>query len=534
MVAAPIPLNEKERLAALRSFEVLDTPPTAAFDRYTGLAAKILGVPISVISLIDEVRQWFKSHQGLDVDETPREWAFCAHAILGSEPLVITDATADPRFCDNPLVTAGPGIRFYAGAPLRTRDNYNIGTLCIIDNKFHKELSATELDILRDIADAVVNELYLHKTAIDLHRSKRMLSDRQERLAAILVTAVDGIITIDHKGIVETFNPAAGQIFGYSKDEVIGKNIKMLMPEPYFSEHDGYLENYNRTGVAHVIGIGREVTGRKKDGSLFPMELSVGQMELSGSRMFTGIVRDITERKQVEKLKAEFISTVSHELRTPLTAIRGSLSLVNSGVMGDINGDVRELTTIAEQSCERLVRLINDILDVETIGSGQLQLVTKRISIIDAVARSLADIRPYAEQLGVSLCRNILLPAADIEADFDRVVQILTNLLANACKFSPPGDEVRITVAEPEPGWVRVSVSDHGRGIPEEFRSRIFGKFAQADSSDSKSKGGTGLGLNITKGLVERMNGHIRFESEPGQATIFHVEFTLLTPNDRK
>ncbi len=658
MIVAPRPHDESERLAALRHFEIIGTPPEEAFDRYTRLAAKILDVPIAVISLVEEDCQWFKSHLGIEANRFPREWAFCAHAILGHEALVVPDATQDRRFFDNPLVTGAPAIRFYAGVPLETRDHFNIGTLCIMDNRAHETITEFHLGILRDLAHAVVNELYLYKATLDLKQSEtaksqlaaiiessndaiisktltgiimswnhgaeaifgysaaeainrplmmlipperaheeaeilgkigrgehidhfetirvrkdgavidvsvtvspiidrdggiigiskiardiserrqteRALADRQDRLSAIFNTVVDGIITIDQDGIIETFNPAAARIFGYQPIEVIGCNVKILMPDPYHREHDDYLSRYNKGGEARVIGIGREVVGRRKDGTTFPMELSVGQMGISDRRMFTGIVRDISDRKQAEKMKTEFISTISHELRTPLTAIRGSLSLVNTGVVGDIPDDARNLTVIAEQSTDRLVRLINDILDVEKISAGQLQLDLQPIAITEQVARAVEDNQAYGEQFGVGLGLESGGTEAMVLADADRIVQIFTNLISNAVKFSPRDQTVSLSVTEPRRGWVRVSVADRGPGIPSEFRSRIFGKFAQADSSDSKAKGGTGLGLNITRNLVERMHGRIWYESEIGQGTVFHVEFPLLarTPLEDK
>ncbi|MEI7610560.1 MAG: PAS domain S-box protein, partial [Rhodospirillaceae bacterium] len=336
----------------------------------------------------------------------------------------------------------------------------------------------------------------------------------RERLGAILNTVVDGIVTIDIKGTIRSLNPAAARIFGYREEEATGRPVEMLMP-------DGATRGA-------WFGPGGELTGRRRDGTAFPMELAVGRMEIAGTPMFTAVVRDISERKEVERMKAEFISTVSHELRTPLTAIRGSLSLVNTGVMGDIPEDALELTVIAEQSCERLVRLINDILDIEKIGSSQLRLEMKPTSLVEALERAVADTRPYGEQFGVGLSLAHCPGRDRISADFDRLVQIFTNLISNACKFSPAGGEVALAAAEAVPGRIRVSVADHGPGIPEAFRCRIFGKFAQADASDSKIKGGTGLGLAITRSLTERMDGAIWFESEVGRGTVFFVEFPLL------
>ncbi|MDP1898146.1 MAG: PAS domain S-box protein, partial [Sulfurimicrobium sp.] len=171
----------------------------------------------------------------------------------------------------------------------------------------------------------------------DRKRAEAAIKASETRIRTLVDTIVDGIIVIDAKGSIQTLNPAAVRLFGYAPDEVQGKNVKMLMPEPYAHEHDGYLHNYLSTGKKKIIGIGREVTGLRKDGSTFPMELSVSEMEVDGERLFNGIVRDITERKKTERLKSEFVSTVSHELRTPLTSIRGSLGLVAGGVAGELS-----------------------------------------------------------------------------------------------------------------------------------------------------------------------------------------------------
>jgi|GEM_PF-1016608 PAS domain S-box/PAS domain S-box len=359
-------------------------------------------------------------------------------------------------------------------------------------------------------------------------QAEREMRYSEARLRAILDNVIDGIITINAQGIIQSVNPAAVRIFGYTVDEVVDQNVKMLMGEPYHSQHDGYLSNYLSTGHAQIIGRGREVEGRRKDGTFFPLDLAVSQVDLAGRAMFIGVIRDLSDAKRVERLKAEFVSTVSHELRTPLTAIRGSLALVNSGILGEVPDDVKELTVVAEQSSERLVRLINDILDVEKIGSGQMKLDMQAVDLGQAVERAVTDTRAFAEQYGVRLVIAETLPNSRVLADFDRLVQIFTNLISNAAKFSPRDSEVVLATTQPKPGRVRITVKDSGIGISEEFKGRIFGKFAQADGSDSKTKGGTGLGLNITKNLVERMAGTISFESEPGQGTTFIVEFPLL------
>jgi len=658
MLLAPIPDNDIRRLRALHDFQILDTMAEKELDDLVELAATICGTPISLVSLVDETRQWFKARYGLEARETGRDISFCGHAIHSEKIFEVEDASNDARFADNPLVTGAPFIRFYAGKPLITPEGFAIGTLCVIDTRPRKLdenqnkalsilassvmqrllvisslkrneeikqqlfeysafrnslLSALPVGIFRTDADGkcvFVNDRWSRLTGLSLEQamdagwSDALHPDDRDRvfsewrdgaqsgtpfeseyrfrqpngrvvwvhgvasaifdqdgavighvgsvtditarkatddalrssenwLRAVLDNVVDGIITINAVGTIQSVNPATLRIFGYDVEEIVGRNVNILMPEPHRTQHDGYLQSYLTTGHARVIGIGQEVEGRTKSGALFPMELMVTEALLSGERMFVGVIRDVSERKKVERAKSEFISTVSHELRTPLTAIRGSLSLVNTGVLGELPDDVREMTEVAEESAIRLVRLINDILDIEKIGSGQLKLVLEPLVLADVLKRTVVDNRPYADQFGVGLTLAPPTEGIRVSADADRLLQVFTNLASNAIKFSPKGEAVTIAASESSDGWVRVSVSDHGPGIPEEFRPRIFGRFAQADASDSKTKGGTGLGLSICKGLVERMGGRISFDSVPGRGTSFNVELPVVGTEER-
>ncbi len=300
MLEPAIPLDEEIRLATLRGLNILDTQPEERFDRLTRLARNLIGVPIAVVSLVDTNRQWFKSCQGLDATETPRNISFCGHAILEDELFVVPDASLDPRFADNPLVAGAPHIRFYAGQPLKAGNGSRLGTLCVIDSKPH-QLTQLERDSLCDLAKLVEIEL----GALDSREAAAELQSSKNRLAGILDNVLDGIITINELGIVESFNKSAENIFGYAATEVIGNNVKMLMPNPYHKEHDGYLHNFITTGKKKIIGIGREVIGKRKDGSTFPMDLAVSEMKLGDKRLFTGIVRDISERVKFIQGKLE-------------------------------------------------------------------------------------------------------------------------------------------------------------------------------------------------------------------------------------
>ena len=305
MIEPAFPPDEEIRLATLRGLGILDTPIEARFERLTRLTQHLLAVPIAVVSLVDSNRQWFKSCQGLDATETPRSISFCGHAILREQMLIIPDAALDPRFADNPLVTGAPHIRFYAGQPIQAHNGSRLGTLCVIDRK-PRQLSSSECDDLRDLALLVENELnsLAHQEAVEALKSNK------DRLAAILDNVLDGIITIDERGIVDSFNKSAEHIFGYAPDEVINHNVKMLMPEPFYSEHDHYLSNFVTTGHKKIIGIGRQVIGLRKNSSTFPMELAVSEIQLGGKRMFTGIVRDITERKRIEQVQAQYSAII--------------------------------------------------------------------------------------------------------------------------------------------------------------------------------------------------------------------------------
>lgn len=368
------------------------------------------------------------------------------------------------------------------------------------------------------------------KITRDITERNRAIEEQREneaRLAGILDNVLDGIITISERGIVESFNKSAEHIFDYAASEVIGNNVKMLMPEPYHSEHDGYLDNFTSTGRKKIIGIGRQVVGRRKDGTTFPMDLAVSEMWLGEIRMFTGIVRDITDRVRIERMKSEFISTVSHELRTPLTSIRGSLGLIAGGVAGELPAQAKVLVDIAHKNSERLILLVNDILDMEKIEAGKMDFHIAPVKLQPLLEQSIEANRGYAEQYKVSFQLDNNLPEALINVDANRLLQVLANLLSNAAKYSPPGDQVTI-ITKAAGDRARIEVQDHGSGIPDEFRSHIFQKFAQADSSDTRKKGGTGLGLSITKAIVEQMDGSIGFTSKPDVLTTFFIEFPLV------
>ena len=362
---------------------------------------------------------------------------------------------------------------------------------------------------------------------INMSDAFQRVVDDGERIRTTLNTIVDGIITIDEYGAIQSINPAGEQIFGYGAEELLGRNISMLAAEPYRGAHDSFISHYRQGGAPKVIGLGREVEGQRKNGTVFPMELFVSDMRIGGELMFVGVTRDISQRKSMERVKNEFISTVSHELRTPLTSINGSLGLIRSGALDELPDKRRELIDIAHHNSERLVRLINDILDIEKIEAGFIDDQMEPIDLMALIVSAVAANKGFSQKFGVRYVFIERIEDAYILGNRDRLMQVMANLLSNAVKYSPAGGHVDIAVSRRN-GKIHVEVTDRGPGIPEAFHDRIFEKFAQADSSDNRQKGGTGLGLSICKAIIDRCGGDIGFETAEDIGTTFYFELPAL------
>lgn len=760
MKLAPIPADDANRLAALRALRVLDTDPDPALDEITRAASDYFGTPIALVSLVDSDRQWFKSRVGLEATETSRDVSFCGHAIMGDDTFVVGDSGLDVRFADNPLALGAPHVRFYAGQPLNGPGNFKMGTLCIIDDVPH-ELSDGDLRMLRVLGRAAESAL-----SASWEREQRATSqDINDALQEFMDITTSGVITIDEIGTIEEFNSGAEAMFGYQRSDVLGQNVRILMPEPYQSAHDGYLSSYLETGQARVIGIGRRVEALRRDGSVFPISLNVSEVRSGGRRRFVGLIVDVSELtqaqadielffslsldlfciantegrflrlnpafedllgysveellakpfldfivpadveatmaevgrlaegavtvgfenryackdgslknlawsaradpasgriyatardvtverrreadlarlaaiidaapdyiavfdpqgnithlnsawrrligladgepcsrqiaslypveaaaelmyeavpaafegggwsgesvlvgadgrtlevqqsvlahgqdsknqmqlsviahdvsayKEVERVKNEFVSTVSHELRTPLTSIRGSLGLLEGGVMGTLPEKAAAMVKIANQNTDRLIRLINDILDLEKMQAGGVELNLRTEALPALVSEAVEGMHGMAEAAHVALKTEFAETEVMVEVDHDRMVQVATNLLSNAIKFSSPGTQVCVRVDGPDSdGFVEFAVIDRGPGIPADKLESVFHRFSQVDSASTRAKGGTGLGLAIVQDIVALHGGTIEVASEVGQGSTFSVRLPI-------
>jgi PAS domain S-box-containing protein len=333
----------------------------------------------------------------------------------------------------------------------------------------------------------------------------------------------NAMLLTDSTGRIILANTEAERMFCSDQGELIGKPMKILVPEHL---HAKYLEN--RASVARHqtprrFGASSNLLGRRLDGTEFPIEVRLNPVQTRGGLLVLSVVVDISERVRTDRLKDEFVSTVSHELRTPLTSIAGSLGLLIGGAAGKLPEQALRLIGIAQTNSQRLVRLINDILDIEKIESGQVVFNFRRIETRALVGQVIDANRGYADGFGVRMRLKSGSDSAEVYADTDRLAQVITNLLSNAIKFSQRGGEVLVAIKKCGDA-VRISVRDHGPGIPAEFRPRIFEKFAQADASDTRQKGGTGLGLSIVKQIVARLGGQVGFEDAVGGGTVFYVD----------
>ncbi|MGZ5897746.1 MAG: sensor histidine kinase, partial [Xanthobacteraceae bacterium] len=271
------------------------------------------------------------------------------------------------------------------------------------------------------------------------------------------------------------------------------------------------------------VGENRDLYGLRKDGTEFPVEVGLNPIHVGQTALVLSVVVDISERKRMDRLKDEFVATVSHELRTPLTSIAGSLGLLVGGAAGRLPEPAMRLTAIAQNNSERLVRLINDILDIEKLESGQSVFNFRRVELRSTIEQAIEAMRAFADSHKVTVKLDESAVGDCVRADPDRLAQVVTNLLSNAIKFSPPNGVVEVAI-ETEGNSLRLEVRDHGAGIPHEFKPRIFEKFAQADTTDARQLGGTGLGLSIVKEIVTRLAGTVGFEDAPGGGTIFFVQ----------
>ncbi len=355
-------------------------------------------------------------------------------------------------------------------------------------------------------------------------------------LDTVLSTIVDGLIMIDDQGIIQNFNLSAEKIFGYSADEVIGHNVKMLMPDPYHSEHDGYISNYKRTGDAQIIGIGREVEARRKDGSTIPIELGVNSMMIDGSRMFIGTIRDISERKKSmeEILRSNtelerFAYVASHDLQEPLRMVVNFTQLLEEKYADHIDDEAKQYIDFAAGSARRMQVMVSDLLEYSRIGQEAENV--EDVDLNHALALALDNLSESIKSANAKVSYPDDLPV--VRGNLIRILRVFQNLIGNSIKYKSEDHDPEIIIkAKISKGMCEVMVGDNGIGFKQEYSRKIFEPFKRLHVKTEYS--GTGMGLAICRKIIESEGGKFRVVSQLGAGAKFYFTLPLSKIKNKK
>ncbi|MBU4433227.1 MAG: response regulator [Alphaproteobacteria bacterium] len=537
---------ERRRLAALWALDILDTFEDPGFNNLVAEVSETCGAPMALISLVDADRQWFKAKLGIEIQQTPRDIAFCDHAIRSASLFVIEDATLDARFAENPLVTGQPGVRAYAGAPLTTVDGLRIGTLCAMDTQ-PKIWTPRELRCLERLSrvammmiEARVGANIAGSHARDLENLRR--GDQQYRM--IIAAMREGVVLQDRASVIIEHNANAARLLGLTSDQLVGRSS--LDPSWSLVDVDGLPLAVDQQPSMQCLATGKPVldfilgVNLPQDGRRWLTVNALPIFEDDGPEPAKTLTTfaDITQLKLQEAqlietaavaerasaAKSTFVANVSHEIRTPLNGVIGLAKLLSRQPMPDRQ---REMVDIIVHSGETLERILNDLLDIGKIEASRMELEVAPFDLRAEIQTCTDLMRLRAEGKGVKFD---LVFAPDIDGfylgDALRLRQVVSNLTANAIKFTDRGAvQVRVEVhaALPDAADRRltVTVDDTGIGLAPEILPRLFERFVQGDDTVTRRFGGTGLGLAICRNLVALMGGQIDAQAREGGGSRF-------------
>ncbi|WP_051935813.1 response regulator [Salegentibacter sp. Hel_I_6] len=548
--------KEIKRLQTLLSYNILDTPYEKDFDELAQLIALICDVPTAIISMIDDKRQWFKAKVGISMDEAPIEETFCKYTVVQDELLEISDALLDERVKNNPHVKAENGIRFYAGLPLKSENGYNIGTVCVVGDK-PKQLTGKQRKALKLLTSQAMHLLETRKKNKNLGtelssilgkkiaetQKKLLLKESENKSLMKAIKNSSGVVEFRPDGTIISINQNFEEISGYREIELLGSHHKMFITPADYSENDRLWKS---------LGKGKFKTGRvrriHKDGSEFYLQATYNPIQDLDVRVVkvVKISQDITKEIEAEfslqrakdmaeslnEQKDNFIANVSHEIRTPIHAMLGFTDLL---LENENDGHKINYLKAVKVAGDSLLFIINDILDLSKMDAGLLQIDKDVFDIRDAINRVFSILHLKAHQKKIEFKPSIAQEVPQLLiGDKNRLAQVLINLLGNAIKFTSEGSVKLLVEICKETDFkvvIRFNVSDTGIGIPQKKLHTVFQRFTQAEENTSQKYGGTGLGLNISRQLIEKQEGNIEVKSEFGKGTnfIFEIPFEKAT-----
>lgn len=493
-------------------------------------AADVVEAESTAVGLIDWSTKELHYVQGFGVladritgARTPLTKSVRTLVTRSGKPVVINDVADDGRIPQG--VIAEWGIRSLLVVPMKIRKKV-IGAL-LAANRDGGPFAVRDLRAFETIANhgaAAVAHAALHTKA---KAALSQLEEEKTKIEAVLAQLGDGVVVCDARNRVIMINSAAEKILGLAHEDVFGRNLIDIHPKPFRAEVEMVMKQLARSKPATELFWEQNINlpGKKV------LRINMRPVFLK-SGTFVGmatLLQDISEMVALDEAKTEFISTVAHELRTPLTSLKGSLGLVLGGAVGEINPGLREMMGIAESSCNKLIRLVDDMLDVAKIETGHLSLEMDIVSVQERVKSAVDQMRQFANERQVNLSVKVAGHQHTVVGDGDRIEQVVTNLLSNAIKFSPAGDSVEVAVRRIN-GYVKVSVTDHGPGIPPAEQKKVFEKFYQVAGQNQSRTNGSGLGLAISKGIIEQHGGKISVKSAPGKGSTF--SFILSIPGE--
>jgi PAS domain S-box-containing protein len=530
------------------AYSVIDTPTEEFYDTLNNLVATICNTPISLITFIDDKRQWYKAKIGMDIDEIAIEETICQYSLHEEDIMEIPDTLEDDRLINNPSVQAENGIRFYASIPLRSESGYTVGSVCAADFK-PQQLTEVQKQTMRDVAKMVMIHLEtkkrneeMEKELKDVLTEKIAISEKQiqmqERVYNNLFEAIsqsNAIIEFSIDGKILNLNERFAEMMGYSVEELIGQEHTILLTESLTEGNDF---------VWDQIAAGKPYAGKfkrkTKEGKVIWLQASYSPViDLNGevtkiTNISIDVTNDILALNSLEELSSQkdhFIANISHELRSPIHAILGFTDIL---IEEETNGQKQKQLKSVKTAGDTLLYLVNGILDLSKIEAGLFQFDLGDFNLSATIENVFSILRGKANQKNLVFNYEIAenVPAV-IHGDPHRLEQVLINLLDNALKFTTKGQVKLVVSAEridSTTAELTFTVSDTGIGISEEKLESVFGRFTQAEANTTRKYGGTGLGLNICKLLVEKQGGSIGLSSQLGEGTQFTFKLVYAIP----